>query len=163
MWKTVYYSIQISLNTIWWDYQLFYFLQVCCNIPGRLCYYHPSSLWKSRKYPLPDKSTLYNEAQRIMWSSFCRHAWACLQLFALSSFYSNSWFARRQKLNVVCRHVQDIGRLTTRLLIWGRTATHLQARKGTGRDYQNCYCFILNNLKWVSVLKIQVTFSNPCI
>ena len=48
-WSTVYHSIQFSLNNIWWDHQLFYFLQGCCDFPGRSFCYHPSTLSKSRK------------------------------------------------------------------------------------------------------------------
>ena len=52
-WNTVYRSIEFSLNTIWWDHQLFYFHQGSCNFPGRFFYYHPSTLWKSRKISTP--------------------------------------------------------------------------------------------------------------
>ena len=40
-WNTVYHSIQFLLNTIWWDHQLLYFLQDCCNFPIRSFYYLP--------------------------------------------------------------------------------------------------------------------------
>ena len=60
-WNTVYHSIPLSLNTIWRDHQLFYFLQGCCNFPGRSFYYHPSTSWKARKISIPPaNSTPYN-------------------------------------------------------------------------------------------------------
>ena len=56
-WNTVYHSIQSSLNTIWWDHKLFYFLQVYGNFPGGSFYHLPSTLWKSRN--IPTKYRLY--------------------------------------------------------------------------------------------------------
>ena len=43
-WNTVYHSIQFSFSSTCWDHQLFYFLQGCCDFPGRSFYYHSSTL-----------------------------------------------------------------------------------------------------------------------
>ena len=50
-WNTVYHSIKFSLNTFWWDHQLFCFFQGCCGFPSRSFYYHPSIFENLEKCP----------------------------------------------------------------------------------------------------------------